>query len=275
MEHISLPGLIKSLEYGTRLHISVVFRNRYGNKKTRLPFAHAIHQCPVCDAAKKVSGLEACFRCRNIVLRMASQRKKSFGGFCVKGVYEYCRPVIRDGEVLAVIFVGNILTDSDEQRRRLRKHIKKVSLLKTMQQDFSEADCARTADVVESYILFLLDRYGDTPKESANALIGNIKSYIEENLLYDFSMTDLSAVFNYNEKYLGRLFKTKTGFTIKEYCNNAKVEKAKKLLKNSRTHISDIATQSGFNNVTYFNRMFRTIVGISPQEYREQNSVQP
>ncbi len=274
MEHISLPGLITSLEHGTKLHISVVFRNRYGNKKTRLPLAHAIHRCPVCDAAKNASGLEACFRCRNTVLRMASQWKKSFGGFCVKGVYEYCRPVVRDGEVVAVVFVGNILTDSEAQKLKLRKHIKKMSLLKTMQTDFSEKDCVRTADVVESYILFLLDRYGDTPKEAANALIGNIKSYIEENLLYDFSMTDLSAVFNYNEKYLGRLFKTKTGLTIKEYCNQAKVEKAKKLLKHSQTRISDIATQSGFNNVTYFNRMFRTVAGISPQEYRDKHKTQ-
>ena len=81
-------------------------------------------------------------------------------------------------------------------------------------------------------------------------------------------MTSLAATFNYNEKYLGRLFKAKTGQTISEYCNSRKIGNAKQLLKHSRLSISDIAAQTGFNNVTYFNRTFKKITGKSPQEYR-------
>ena len=121
---------------------------------------------------------------------------------------------------------------------------------------------------MESYIRFLLDQYGETPQKPMDALIENIKSYITENLLYDFSMADLSAVFNYNEKYLGRLFKSKVGCSIADYCNAAKIEKAKSLLKNNRIPISSVAAQAGFNNVTYFNRVFRKRTGLSPQEYR-------
>ena len=77
-------------------------------------------------------------------------------------------------------------------------------------------------------------------------------------------------MFNYNEKYLGRLFKTKTGQTVDEYRNRKKVDIAKGLLKKSRLSITDIAGQSGFNNVTYFNRIFKRITGRTPQEYRTQ-----
>jgi YesN/AraC family two-component response regulator len=191
------------------------------------------------------------------------------GGFCTKGVYEYCRPVVRNAEVLAVIFVENILTDSEQQRYRLFQHVD-ASLLDTMQTHFTEQDCIRTADILESYILFLLDRYGDTTFIPTDGLIENIKSYIAENLLYDFSMKDLSAVFNYNEKYLGRLFKRKTGHTVKEYCNAAKVERAKALLSNYSLRICDVATRAGFNNVTYFNCVFHHITGVSPHAFRER-----
>ena len=125
---------------------------------------------------------------------------------------------------------------------------------------------------MESYIHYLLDRYGESTQESFDVLIENIKSYIDENLLHDFSMADLSTVFNYNEKYLGRLFKQKTGNTIKEYCNIAKIKKARHLLQNSNLSIADIAGQVGYNNVTYFNRIFKRITGLSPQAYRSEST---
>jgi len=270
MAHENLSSFITTLEKGTKVHISVVFLNHYGNEMTRRPFSQSIHATAVCDAAKSVpGGRDSCIRCRNIVLRKCVRYKKSFGGLCAKGVYEYCRPVIKNGNVVAVVFVGNILMDSVHQRLKLRKHVK-PSLLRTMEPDFTPAECVRVANIMETYILFLLEQYGDTMEKSFSALIENVKIYIEENLLQDISMTHLATFFGYNEKYLGRLFKAKTGQSISEYCNIRRVSIAKKLLRNSRQRISDIAGQCGFNNVTYFNRIFKKITGQSPQTYRDE-----
>lgn len=272
MEYSNLSSLVSALEYGTNLHISIVFLNHYGNEKTSLSLAHRIHTCPVCDMAKQsVDGFASCYRCRSTVLKWCIRRKKSMGGFCVKGVYEYCRPIIHNGVVLCVIFIGNILTDSDKQHITLCKHID-PSMLRTMQRNYTEKDCAQVADLLESYIFFLFEKYGYTLKEPSNALIDNIKCYITENLSYDFSMSELSSVFNYNKKYLGRLFKSKTGYSIKEYCNNYKIETAKQLLKSSNLSVLDISAQVGFNNVTYFNRQFRKQTGLSPRDYRSKNA---
>ena len=62
----TLHDLICALEYGTKLHITVVFLEHYGNEKTRLPREHKIHDAPVCNAAKETpEGLSACLRCRS------------------------------------------------------------------------------------------------------------------------------------------------------------------------------------------------------------------
>ena len=271
MAHETLSNLINALEKGTNIHISVVFMNHYGNHMTRRPFSQSIHATAVCDAAKSVpGGRDSCIRCRNIVLQKCIRYQKPFGGLCAKGVYEYCHPVIKNGNVIAVVFVGNILMDSVPQRAKLRKHIK-PSLMKTMEQNFTEAECVRVANIMETYILFLLEQYGDTMEKSFSALIENLKIYIEENLLQDISMPQLATLFGYNEKYLGRLFKTKTGQSISEYCNTRRVSIAKKLLRTTRQRIADIAGQCGFNNVTYFNRIFKKVTGRSPQEYRDIN----
>ena len=183
MKYNKLTNFISSLEYGTNLHISIVFLNRYGNEMTRLSKEQTFHTCPICDTAKNSpEGFSACFRCRNTVLKRCVRHKRSFGGFCIKGVYEYCRPVVRGAEVLSVIFIGNILTSNKEQLFTLHKHFDE-SLLDTMQTNFSEKDCVQIADLLESYTLHLLDKYGDTSRQPTDALIENIKNYIAENLL--------------------------------------------------------------------------------------------
>lgn len=275
MESAYLTDLISALEYGTNLHISVVFLNRFGNEKTKRPLSQIVHQCPVCNMAKSTQeGFSDCFRCRNTVLKLAKHRKKPFGGYCINGVYEYCHPVVRNDQLAAVVFVGNILTEDPQIRLKLRKTFK-APLLKTMQQGCTQADCVRIAGILDSYIHFLLDSYGETSQTPSDVLLENIKNYIAENLLVDFSMAEMAAVFNYNEKYLGRLFKSKTGRTVDEYRNQKKVDIAKGLLKKGRLSIADVASQSGFNNVTYFNRIFKKVTGRTPQEYRSQKRILP
>ena len=265
----NLSEMIAALEYGTKVHISVVFLDRYGNVQTQLPFHQQIHKCPICDLAKaSPEGYAGCVRCRNTVLKWVIGRKKALCGLCAKGVYEYCHPVLLGTEVAAVVFIGNILTEDPWQKERLQKHFQNPPL-DTMEKSFSAARCRQTAVLVENYIHFLLDRYGESCEAPANSLIGNIKNYLQEMLLTDFSIGDIATVFNYNPKYLGRLFKSKTGYTLKEYSNVLKIERAKGLLARQDRSISDISSLAGYNNLTHFNRVFKKVTGQSPQEYRK------
>lgn len=270
MEHSTLSDLISSLEYGNKFHISIVLFNRCGNSKTRLPFAQKVHEVPVCDAVKIDSHCYArCYRCREVVLRMASARKKSFYGLCVHGVYEYCRPVVRDDQVVGVILIGNIYTGSPEQQRKLAQR-DLLAMVPTMQHNFTLQDCERTADLVESYLSYLLDTYGERTSKTYDTLVEEVRTFIEENAHVNFSIAALAERYNYNEKYLGRLFKSRTGYTIREYCNQVRLNRAKKLLKSTKLSISQIAAQTGYNNVTYFNRVFKAHTLMSPLQYRQK-----
>lgn len=267
MDHSTLSNLIESLERGTKLHISIAFLDNCGNRKTQCTRGQSIHNMPVCLAVKKLPyGLVSCYRCRNTVQKAVIRRRKSMAGLCTNGVYEYCRPVIYDERVICVIFVGNILTDDPAQRQKLESRVDS-ELLETMEPSFTPEDCVRTADILESYIVFLFDRYGIENK-TFDPLVENMKNYIRENLAYDFSMGEMAAAFNYAEKYLGRVFKERTGQSVKDYCNRAKVSQAKTLLAETDLSVALIAAQSGFNSVTYFDRVFRKITGLSPQAYR-------
>ena len=264
-----LYDLIQALQYGTKLHIGVLFFNDYGNEKCRLPFHHTIHSREVCDALKEKGrqSFRRCFSCRNLAIQKALTEKKPFGGICINGVYEYTHPVVIRGEVVCIIYIGNIL-DPEKGQAKLEKQLNTQSeLVKTLENNYSYDQCAMTAGVIESFILFLLDTYGYRNKRT-NPLIENIKNYLDANLEYDISLPRITAIFHYNQQYLGRLFKNETGISIKAYILQQRIQRARLLLESSGDSVIEIATRVGFNNVTYFNRQFRRIYGMTPSQCR-------
>lgn len=263
MEHVSLYDLINCLEYGTDLHISIVFLNDFGNYKTNLPSENASHSKPYCQHMKSTTqGFQKCFRCRNTALKLAITRKKAFGGLCSNGIYEYCHPVIDSNSVVAVIFIGNIL------QSRECPHTDDISAYEdTFEKDFPLEKCKIIASITENHIKMLIHEYLGENKEY-DPLIKNIRDYIEEFFSNDISVSQIASAFNYSEKYIGRLFKKQTKMTISEYVNRKKLQKAIHLLTVSNIPIIEIASMSGFNNVTYFNKLFKTEFGLTPSKYR-------
>lgn len=267
MEQSSLSELVCALEHGTKIHICIAFYGNCGNRYTHRAYSQMIHNSPVCMEAKTTQdGLTDCYRCRRVTERLLRQRQKSFSGYCAKGVFEYCKPIMYDDHMVGVIFIGNILTADPEQRQRLLKFVD-LGFWDSMEQNYTEEDCARTAEILHSYITFLLDKYGNENR-NYDPLLENIKNYIREHMAYNVSLTELAEVFNYNEKYLGQLFKARCGYTIKGYCNYIRIKRAKNLLIDTKISVSKISQQLGYSNVTYFDRVFRHFTGVSPQVYR-------
>lgn len=72
--------------------------------------------------------------------------------------------------------------------------------------------------------------------------------------------------------YLSDLLKKETGYAIKDHVNNFIIEKAKTLLLSESETVSGIAYTLGFNYPHYFNRLFKSKTGLTPQEYRKLKS---
>ena len=91
---------------------------------------------------------------------------------------------------------------------------------------------------------------------------------IQENLYGIPSLSEFAVTHQKNAQYIGRLFKSETGMSFGEYCNGLRLEKATRLLVDRNKKIIDIATECGFENVTYFNRLFKKRYGVSPMKWR-------
>lgn len=267
MELSSLYELIDALERGTKVHIGVLFLGSYGGAKCALPDSHTIHSKEVCDVFKSDSrGLGRCIRCRNLALRRAVRDKAPFVALCINGVYEYTHPIVVSGEVKAVIFIGNILTD--EGRLKLEEKANgRVIPYDTMECGMGYEECKRLSELIDGYVQMLVEKH-PASDDRGSSLIENVKSYVLSNLEYDHTLYGIAALFFYNEAYLGRLFLEECGITFKEYLNRERIEAAKKLLLTDIS-VTEAAARVGYNSVTYFNRVFKKHTGYAPTEYKK------
>ena len=266
MDYARLQDLLDELERGNRYHICVVFFGSQGKDCLRLRYESSIHTAPACSALKS----NRCLLCRSMTLRKARSTGKPFGGHCIRGIYEYCHPIFREDKLFCVILIGNILRNRKIFFRRSGLS-PNAPLLNTMEQDMDDATCIRIASLVESYIHALLELSPQNARsEQSNSVVAAMQADVDRNFARDISLEDMAQVYHYNEKYLGRLFKTQMGISFGQYLNLRRLEFSAQLLRRSKRSILDISQSVGFNNVTYFNRLFRRQFGVSPSQYRSK-----
>ena len=70
--------------------------------------------------------------------------------------------------------------------------------------------------------------------------------------------------------YLSRIFSKETGTSFNRYLNNVRITKAKELIRSGNLRLTDISQMVGYDDQSYFTKVFRRITGMSPNEYRKK-----
>lgn len=103
---------------------------------------------------------------------------------------------------------------------------------------------------------------------ASGAVFDQLCEYIRTHLCEEFTRQELAETVHLNPDYLARLFKRRTGLTVKEYVRRERLNLAKHLLRNTEHSISEIAIETGFTTQAYFANTFHHEFGISPSDYR-------
>lgn len=100
-------------------------------------------------------------------------------------------------------------------------------------------------------------------------MIDDIKRYIDKHYGENISLNHLSKYKYYvNPSYLSRLFKDQTGVSFSSYLLDFRLKKAYQMLKDTNISISDIASVTGFNDVSYFIKAFKKNYNLTPGKVR-------
>ena len=101
-------------------------------------------------------------------------------------------------------------------------------------------------------------------------MIKQILQYIQENYARNLTLCGLAAYFHMSEGQFCRFLKSQIGITAIEYLNYYRIGVACDMLKEDVLSISEIATECGYNNISYFNRTFRRYMHCTPGEYQKR-----
>ena len=105
---------------------------------------------------------------------------------------------------------------------------------------------------------------------SKNTVEKEMVSYIQQNFTGKILLKEFGEQFHLSEKYISRYFKEHFHITISQYVTYLRLEHAKQLLQDTDIPVTEVAMQSGYQNVSYFIRSFKKTYGMSPLKYRNK-----
>ena len=92
--------------------------------------------------------------------------------------------------------------------------------------------------------------------------------YIDRNYFEELTLVSLSEKYCVESSYFSRLFKQETGKNLMLYIAEKRIEKAIEYMKDENVNLTEIAFLTGYDDYTYFSKVFKKITGKSPRDYR-------
>jgi AraC-like DNA-binding protein len=149
------------------------------------------------------------------------------------------------------------------------KRLKKIHLLPYFEQ-FIEVLSLFQILAISEESHFLLDQpfeqLYNTKEQSRLKIIYN---FIENNYHRAISIEEISNLTHLSKAAFCRYFKKMTRLTFTDFLNQYRIEQAKKLLQTDK-NISETSFECGFESLSYFNKIFKKVVGENPSQYKKR-----
>lgn len=101
-------------------------------------------------------------------------------------------------------------------------------------------------------------------------MLREISSYVEKHINQKISLEETASHFYMSPNYFCKFFKKNFGCTYTSYLNGLRLEKACNMLTDTSLQVMEISLLCGFDNLSYFNRLFKQKKGVTPSEYRRK-----
>jgi AraC-like DNA-binding protein len=158
-----------------------------------------------------------------------------------------------------------------DSRERLR------GLFREINREDTEKNIGYQLAVKAKLYEFMVIILRELPRRSAGiqgALSREILALVLKNADEpEFTLEEAACTLKLNKFYFSHLFKRYTGQSFHSYLVQTRITFAKHYLIESKMTITDIAFHSGFNSIQTFNRVFKTLTGFTPRDYRFKNGV--
>ena len=143
--------------------------------------------------------------------------------------------------------------------------------LKSIPVDFNYKQEEILSAVIQLLLILAKNKSGKTA--IASDTFQTAINFINQHISEDISIDRISTECYLNKHYLCRLFKRKLGITVMEYILQTRLAMAKELLTKEKISVTQVSMLCGFSSSSYFSRIFKERIGISPTVYRKKQNI--
>ncbi|NOZ23508.1 MAG: AraC family transcriptional regulator [Planctomycetes bacterium] len=250
--------------------------------------ALCIHYSEFCQIVKtSPKGIDACIHSdAKIADAKAGRLGRPFLHQCHAGLTEMVVPIMRDEQHLGTIFCGQaVIRNSRESRFRtiarnvadLDVDIEKLRLAFRKVPKISKRKLENAGNLLSIAANYIVDANRKMAiqraiEEEQNRPVALVMQLIDIRFREDLTLGEVAEHVGLSPSYFSRLFRRTTGMTFVEFLTMRRIEEARNLLLTTSMKVIDIAYHVGYADQSYFNKKFRELVGLTPLEFRRQNT---
>lgn len=161
--------------------------------------------------------------------------------------------------------------DFDYAQRAIRLGVTRFLLKPSNMEELEEAISAMVENLKKKNILGDAEQQEDNAANPANSfVVKNALQYMEEHYDKKLTLSEVAEHTYVSQWHLSKILNKHTGKSYSELLNTIRIKKAQELLNDSSLRIGDVAEIVGFLDMAHFSRVFKKIVGMSAQEYRNK-----
>ncbi|MHC0039035.1 AraC family transcriptional regulator [Pseudoneobacillus sp. C159] len=122
-------------------------------------------------------------------------------------------------------------------------------------------------------VVSFIDRLKVGSGPSYNSVVNKAITFIHREILHELTLEKIAEHVNVHPSYLSKAFKKSVGMTISEFISRKRIEESKYFLLHSSSSLSDISHLFGFCNQSYYTSLFKKYTGVTPKQFRDQQSL--
>ncbi len=240
------------------------------------------HLCQKCD---HFGGLESSKRGQIIYYR------------CHAGLCDFSMPLIVYSQLAGFIMCGQIIVTDDSINNIISYEQTNINECIELQRAFEKVKRISKTKLDASVSLLNTISKHYLTKEIGNEIISEVKlgayatsvlptdrknshnkneitkalNYIDKNIHKNIQLEEIADHVYLSHYYFSKLFKKEMNINFITYVNKKKIDRAKIILIDSKWSVEQIARNLGFNQASYFCKIFKNLTGMTPAEFREQS----
>lgn len=257
-----LDYLNTQADLSTTVHFTEKTVSRFPVALFRRLLPYNVHMNPYCALVKK-DRWDTCVAAQREVQNMSY--RGDFCRTCHAGVREYVHQIRSGEEILGYVSVSGFRCPEARIPVQDRKCWEDSLSPEALPLDRCRVLVPPLCRMFELLFTF--------PMETGNRDEYNlILQYINERH-GQITLEELGTHFGRSRSYISHLFNERCSMTLRAYCNDLKLNYAKKLLTTTEVPVTEVALDAGYNDVSYFIVLFRERFGQTPLQYRKMLSM--